>query len=224
MKLLFVEDEPILLEEMLSYFSSQGCLCEQAQNYDQAMDKINSYSYDGIVLDVTLPDGNGMDLIKQIRICQTDTGIMILSAKNSLTDKIKGLDLGADDYLTKPFYLEELNARINALHRRKAFKGIEYITFDDFSIDTQSKLLSYKKRELKLTKKEYQLLIYFVINKNRVLGKVSIAEHIWGDNFDEADNFDAIYVHMVNLRKKLIAASGKDYIKTIYGMGYKFTS
>ncbi|WP_316831190.1 response regulator transcription factor [Pedobacter aquatilis] len=222
MKLLFVEDEPILLDEMLSYFSSNGCICEQAHNYDQAVEKINSYTYDGIVLDITLPDGNGMDLIGQIRLCQTDTGIMILSARNSLNDKITGLNLGADDYLTKPFYLEELNARINALHRRKAFKGAENIVFDDFSIDTTSKILYYKNDELKLTKKEYQLLIYFVINKNRVVGKTSIAEHIWGDNFDEADNFDAIYVHMVNLRKKLMKSSGKDYIKTIWGIGYKF--
>lgn len=223
MKLLFVEDEPVLLEEMLNYFSSNGCICEQAKDYNQAVEKINSYSYDGIVLDITLPDGSGMDLIAQIRVRQTETGIMILSAKNSLSDKVEGLNLGADDYLTKPFYLEELNARINALHRRKAFKGVENIKFDQFSIDTVSKVLYHDDHELKLTKKEYQLLMYFVINKNRVVSKASIAEHIWGDNFDESDNLDAIYVHMNNLRKKLISVSEVDYIKTVWGMGYKFT-
>lgn len=224
MKLLFIEDEPILLEEMVNYFSSNGCICEQAKNYDQAMIKINSHRYDGIVVDITLPDGSGMDLIPQIRSTQSDTGIMIVSAKNSLGDKIQGLNTGADDYLTKPFYLEELNARINALYRRKSLKGNETITFDNFSIDTGSKELFHNGHPINLTKKEFLLLIYFVINKNRVVGKASIAEHIWGDNYGDADNFDAIYVHLTNLRKKLIQVSGQDYIKTVWGMGYKFVS
>ncbi|GAA4214106.1 response regulator transcription factor [Pedobacter jeongneungensis] len=224
MKLLFVEDEPVLLDEMLSYFSSDGNICEQANDYGQAVEKINTYAYDGIVLDITLPDGNGIDLIPQIRTCQMGTGILILSAKNSLADKVNGLNLGADDYLTKPFYLEELSARVNALYRRKALQGEENILFDGFTIDTAGKCLMYGTEEIKLTKKEYQLLIYFVVNKNRVVSKSAIAEHIWGDSFDEADNFDVIYVHMMNLRKKLIKTNGTDYIKTVRGLGYKFVS
>ncbi|QPH39285.1 response regulator transcription factor [Pedobacter endophyticus] len=222
MKLLFVEDEPILLERMISYFAGVGCICEQAKNFDQAVVKINSHKYDGIVLDIGLPDGSGMDLIPEIKLSQSGTGIVIISANASLADKVDGLNLGADDYLTKPFYLEELNARINALYRRKTLKGDDVITFDDFAINIDARELYYNDSLIRLTKKEFELLIYFVTNKNRLVGKISIAEHIWGDSYSNADNFDAIYVHLVNLRKKLMQASGNDYIKTIWGMGYKF--
>lgn len=223
MKLLFVEDEPVLAEEMVSYFTSLGYVCEQANTFYQAQEKINAYNYDNVVLDITLPDGTGMKLISSIRKTNANTGIVILSAKNSLSDKLEGLNLGADDYLTKPFYLEELNARIYALYRRKTLKGLDNISFDAFIIDPQSKTLFYENEEISLTKKEYELLVYFVVNKNRVVSKASIAEHLWGDHFDQADNFDTVYVHMKNLRKKLHHHSNKDYIKTVYGMGYKFT-
>jgi len=223
MKLLFVEDEPVLAEEMTTYFSSLGYLCEQATTFNQAQEKINAYHYDSIVLDITLPDGTGMKLISTIRAHDADTGIVIVSAKDSLPDKLEGLNLGADDYLTKPFYLEELNARINALYRRKTLKGNSNIIFDDFTVDPLSKTLLYKDIEISLTKKEYELLMFFTVNKNRVVSKPSIAEHLWGDHFDQADNFDTVYVHLMNLRKKLSHHSQKDYIKTVYGMGYKFT-
>lgn len=223
MKLLFVEDEPVLVEEMENYFKSQGFICEQAINFSQAEDKICNHSYDIVVLDITLPDGTGMNLISDIREKNLETGIVILSARNSLSDKLDGLNLGADDYLTKPFYLEELSARINALYRRKTFKGAENICFDDFKMELASKHLFYKNEQINLTKKEFEMLMYFVVNKNRVLSKASIAEHLWGDHFDQSDNFDTVYVHMKNLRKKLSNKSGKDYIKTVYGMGYKFT-
>jgi len=222
MKLLFVEDEPVLAEEMVTYFSSLGYICEHANTFNQAQEKINAYNYDNIVLDITLPDGTGMKLISSIRQHNADTGIVILSAKDSLSDKIEGLNLGADDYLTKPFYLEELNARIFALYRRKTLKGADQISFDDFIIEPLSKTLYYKQHEISLTKKEYELLIYFIVNKNRVVSKPSIAEHLWGDHFDQADNFDTVYVHLMNLRKKLTHHANKDYIKTVYGMGYKF--
>lgn len=223
MKLLFVEDEPVLVEEMENYFKSQGFICEQAINFSQAEDKICNHSYDIVVLDITLPDGSGMNLISDIREKNLETGIVILSARNSLSDKLDGLNLGADDYLTKPFYLEELSARINALYRRKTFKGAENIRFDDFKMELASKHLFYRNEQINLTKKEFEMLMYFVVNKNRVLSKASIAEHLWGDHFDQSDNFDTVYVHMKNLRKKLSNKSGKDYIKTVYGMGYKFT-
>lgn len=223
MKLLFVEDEPVLVEEMENYFKSQGFICEQAINFSQAEDKIFNHSYDIVVLDITLPDGTGMNLISDIRKKNRETGIVILSARNSLSDKLDGLNLGADDYLTKPFYLEELSARINALYRRKTFKGAENICFDEFRMELASKHLFYKNELINLTKKEFEMLMYFAVNKNRVLSKASIAEHLWGDHFDQSDNFDTVYVHMKNLRKKLSNKSGKDYIKTVYGMGYKFT-
>ncbi|WP_442587134.1 response regulator transcription factor [Pedobacter sp. AW31-3R] len=223
MKLLFVEDEPVLAGEMLNYFSSLGYRCEQASTYTQAREKINAYTYDSVVLDITLPDGTGMKLISSIREHNTDTGIVIVSAKDSLPDKLEGLNLGADDYMTKPFYLEELNARIHALYRRKTLRGNDQISFDDFTIVPLSKMLFYKGEEVSLTRKEYELLMYFTVNKNRVVSKPSIAEHLWGDHFDQADNFDTVYVHLMNLRRKLNTCSQKDYIRTVYGMGYKFT-
>jgi len=223
MKLLFVEDEPVLVEEMVTYFGSHGFICEQANTLKQAHDKITSYHYDSIVLDISLPDGRGLNLISSIREHNIDTGILILSAKDSLPDKLEGLNLGADDYMTKPFYLEELNARIHALYRRKTLKGIDKISFDNFKLNPLSKTLSHNGGAINLTKKEYELLLYFLVNKNRVVSKPSIAEHLWGDFFDQADNFDTVYVHLMNLRKKLNQHSRKDYIKTVYGMGYKFT-
>lgn len=223
MKVLFVEDEPVLLEEMETYFSSLNCICEQACTFRQAEQKLRDYMYDVVVLDITLPDGSGIDLITDIRKSHIETGILILSAKDSLQDKLKGLNLGADDYLTKPFYLEELNARVNAIYRRKTLKGEEQITFDQFTMEPLSKSLFFDSKEVCLTRKEYDMLIYFVLNKNRVVSKASIVEHLWGDHFDQNDNFDTVYVHLMNLRKKLSSTSGKDYIKTVYGMGYKFT-
>ncbi len=222
MKLLFVEDEPVLLQEMQSYFRSLNFTCEHAVNFSDAAEKVNSYVYDIVVLDITLPDGNGIDLIRDIRAQHLETGILILSARDSLQDKLDGLNLGADDYLTKPFYVEELNARINALYRRKVLKGSSKLVFGDFIIDPESKQLFFDNRPMTLTRKEFELLVYFVVNKNRVLGKSSIAEHLWGDHVDQFDNFDTLYAHIKNLRKKLISASGNDYVKSVYGMGYKF--
>lgn len=223
MKILLVEDEPVLLEEIGSYFNAQNFICEHAPSFSRAQQKVMDYLYDVVVLDITLPDGNGIDLIDSIRKKNLETGILILSAKHSLDDKLNGLNLGADDYLTKPFFLEELNARVNAIYRRKSLKGAEKVKFDGFTIEPITKSILFKDQEISLTRKECELLIYFVINKNRVVSRTSIIEHLWGDYFDQNDNFDTIYVHMKNLRKKLHSASGKDYIKTVYGIGYKFT-
>ncbi|RFZ89966.1 DNA-binding response regulator [Mucilaginibacter conchicola] len=225
MKVLFIEDEPVLADDMLEYFSSQGMLCESARTFTAASEKIMNYAYDIIIVDIGLPDGSGMKLIPSVVTQNQDTGIMIVSAKASLPDKLEGLRLGADDYVTKPFYIEELNARMHALYRRKALKGTHRIVFDDFSIEPELKVLYHQNTEISLTKKEYQLLLYFIVNKERVVSKAAIAEHVWGDYADQLDNFDAIYVHLMNLRKKLSKASGgKEYISTVYGMGYKFNS
>ncbi|SFD11685.1 DNA-binding response regulator, OmpR family, contains REC and winged-helix (wHTH) domain [Chitinophaga sp. CF118] len=223
MKLLLVEDEPLLLEEMENYLTEQGYLCEKASTFKEGEDKINLYDYDAIILDINLPGGTGLQLLKLLKNQHRDTGILIVSAKDSLTDKLTGLEMGADDYLTKPFHLEELNARINALLRRKSFNGHSKIVIDHLEIDTAAHEVRGKNEIINLTKKEYQLLLYFIINKNRVVSKQSIAEHLWGDHYDMVDNYDIVYVHTMNLRKKITASTGTDYIKTVYGIGYKFT-
>jgi DNA-binding response OmpR family regulator len=222
MKLLLVEDEPLLLEEMESYLTEQGYRCEKATNFEEGEDKITLHEYDAIVLDITLPGGSGLKLLELLKKQHKEAGVLIVSAKDSLTDKLTGLGLGADDYVTKPFHLEELNARINALLRRKSFSGHNCLEIDDLVIDTTAQVVSCKNEPINLTKKEYELLLYFIVNKNRVVSKQSIAEHLWGDHYNMADNYETVYVHTMNLRKKITAHTGTDYIKTIYGMGYKF--
>lgn len=223
MKLLIIEDETVLMEGMTEFLTSQGFLCEKAETYDQASEKLYMYDYDVVLLDLMLPGGNGLDLLRQLKKENKETGVLIISAKDSLNDKVDGLNLGADDYITKPFHYEELNARIQALIRRKNQLGDQLLTFNEISLDTTGKQVFVNGRPLILTKKEYDLLIYLVVNKNRVLSKQGIAEHLWGDDYDMADNYDFVYVHMNNLRKKLAALGCTDYIKTVYGMGYKFS-
>lgn len=222
MKLLLIEDEPLLLDEMDNYLTEQGYRCEKATNYTEGEERISLHEYDVIVLDITLPGGNGLALLKLLKDQFKDAGVLIVSARDSLSDKVTGLGLGADDYITKPFHLEELNARINALMRRRSFSGNNRIKIDELIIDTNAQEVHWKSQIIPLTKKEYELLHYFIVNKNRVVSKQSIAEHLWGDHYDMADNYDTVYVHTMNLRKKITAHSGTDYIKTVYGMGYKF--
>jgi len=223
MKVLIIEDEVELLTAISNFLTKETYICELAESYAKADDKLAIYEYDIILLDITLPDGNGLELLKSIRKRQKKAGVIIISAKNSLDDKIHGLDLGADDYITKPFYLSELNSRIRAVLRRKQFDGTSILTFNEISVNTESKSVTIKDQTVVLTKKEYDLLLFFMINKNRVLTKEAIAEHLWEDNIDMADSYDFIYTHLNNLRKKIRAAGGADYIKTLYGMGYKFT-
>lgn len=210
------------MEEMDKYLTEQGYLCEKATNFNDAEDKITLYTYELIILDITLPGGNGLDLLTILKKLNKPSGVLIVSARDSLSDKLKGLDLGADDYITKPFHLEELNARINAQLRRISFNGQQLIRIGDLLIDMNGQQVSWKDQLIHLTRKEYELLLYLVINKNRVVSKQSISEHLWGDHYDLADNNDAVYVHTMNLRKKINAQSGFDLIKTVYGMGYKF--
>ena len=223
MKILIIEDEADLLSVISNYLMEAGYTCELAVRFDLAMDKISIYEYDIILLDIGLPDGNGLELIRAVKKFNPKTGIIIISAKNSLDDKISGLDLGADDYLTKPFQLSELNSRIKAVLRRRSFEGSDRIQYNEIDLNTSDKSVTIASLPIALTKKEYDLLLYFLINKNRLLTKESIAEHLWGDNIDLSDNFDFIYTHINNLRKKILANGGNDYIKSVYGMGYKFT-
>ena len=222
MKILIVEDEPALNKSMVDYLSSQQYLCESVSNYRDAIEKTELYQYDCIVLDIMLPDGNGLQILQALKDAHKTDGVIIISAKNELDDKIKGLRLGADDYLTKPFHLSELSVRIAAILRRKNLKGSNQLIFEEINIDIDGKTVTVNRADITLTRKEYELLVYFIINKNRVLSKNTIAEHLWGDDMDMADNYDFIYAHIKNLRKKLLAAGAADYIKSIYGMGYKF--
>ena len=169
-----------------------------------------------------MPGGSGLDIIRTMKQKNSKTGIIIVSAKNSIDDKITGLDIGADDYLTKPFHLSELNARIKSLIRRRSFDGKKEIVFNEIRITPEEMQVSVKGQQLDLTKKEFDLLLYFITNKGRVLTKEALVEHLWGDNMDASDSFDFIYTHIKNLRKKMLEKGGADYIKTVYGMGYKF--
>lgn len=222
MKILIVEDNRELSETLVHYLKQEGYLCETAYNYQAAEEKINLYEYDVVVLDLTLPDGSGLDILKQLKQNRPDEGVLIISAKNALDDKLTGLNLGADDYLTKPFHLAELNARLQSLLRRKRFNGSHELTAGDIQLNPTTAQVRVKGQELVLTRKEYELLLYFLSNRNRILNKEAIAEYLWGDNIDMADSFDFIYTHIKNLRKKIAGHGGSSNIKSVYGMGYKF--
>jgi DNA-binding response OmpR family regulator len=222
MKILVVEDEIELVESIISYLREENYICEMATDYYAALSKIELYDYDCILLDVSLPGGTGLNILKQLKLNNKLDGVLIISAKNSLTDRVEGLQLGADDYLSKPFHLSELSARIAAIIRRRSFNGSSLLKFKELTIDTIAKVTYCNNQTLDLTKKEFELLLYFIANKGRVISKNAIAEHLWGDEMDIADNYDFIYTHIKNLRKKLEKCNG-DYIKSIYGMGYKFT-
>jgi DNA-binding response OmpR family regulator len=222
MKILVIEDETELRSSIELYLKSEGFVCETTDKIQSALQLIELYTFDCIVVDLNLPDGNGLDIIRRVKLMGTNTGIIIISAKNALDDKLLGLELGSDDYLTKPFYLSELNARIKALMRRRNYDGSNVKIFGDISIDLNSNQAQIGEEKLILTKTEYDLLIYFTSNRNKVLTKEAIAEHLWGNDVDQADSFDFIYSHIKNLRKKITDANGKDPIKTVYGLGYKF--
>ena len=223
MKILIIEDEQGLRESIEEYFTEAGNICETASDYQTALTKVNLYRYDCILLDITLPGGDGISLLKNIKENNYTDGILIISAKNSLDDRLEGLDLGADDYLVKPFHLSELKARVTAIIRRKSYNGSNLLTFNEITIDLLGKEVKVGKQSVKFTRKEYALLLYFIANKGKVISKNAIAEHLWGDGVDMADNFDFIYSHIKNIRKKLIEAGSRDYIQAAYGMGYKFT-
>lgn len=221
LKLLIIEDEFSLKQSMVDFLTTSSYLCESASNYQDALEKIELFDYDCIILDIMLPDGSGLDLLKSLKQNNKSDGVIIISAKGELDDKIQGIEMGADDYLAKPFHLSELAVRIAAIIRRKSFQGKSQLTLGNITIDIQGKRVTVENKELDLTQKEYQLLIYLSINKNRVLSKNAIAQHLWGDDMDFPDNYDFIYAHIKNLRKKLVAAGAEDCIRSIYGEGYK---
>lgn len=219
---MIVEDQLELANNVQTYLEREGFVCEVAVTYMAAEDKILSFDYDCVVLDIMLPDGSGLNLLELLKKEKKDSSVLIISAKNSLDDKIRGLDLGADDYLTKPFHLPELNARLKAIYRRKNLAGDSVVEFNEIVINTSLSQVKIHETPLDLTKKEFDLLLYFITNKNRILTRQAIAEHLWGDYTDSLANFDFVYQHVKNLRKKISQANGKDYISTEYGLGYRF--
>ncbi|WP_407479116.1 response regulator transcription factor [Elizabethkingia miricola] len=222
MKILIIEDEIALSKSIATYLKQENYLCETATNFNTAIEKVDSYDYDCILLDISLPDGNGLSVLKNLKENDKTDGVIIISAKDSIDDKIAGLTLGADDYIPKPFHLSELSARIAAVIRRRRFNGGNILVFHEITIDTLAKTVTAHHQTIDLTRKEYDLLLYFTINKNRVLSKTAIAEHLSGENADVYDNYDFIYAHIKNMKKKLAAAGCNDYLKSVYGMGYKF--
>ncbi|MCX6327328.1 MAG: response regulator transcription factor [Bacteroidia bacterium] len=223
MKILIIEDEKELVGTIKSFLGSEGFLCETACSYFEAEDSLSAYNYDIIILDLTLPGGDGLDLIKLIKERNKQAGLLIVSAKNSLDDKVKGLDMGADDYITKPFHLAELNSRIKSLARRRHFEGASELIFNEIKINTDSSEAFVNEKIIDLTRKEYEILVYFIVNKNKVITREALAEHVWGDNISCVDNYDFIYSHIKNIRKKIEINNGINYLHNIYGIGYKFS-
>lgn len=222
MKVLIIEDEHKLSDSIVDYLKGEKYLCEQAFDFNDAMMKVRVYDYDCVLLDLMLPGGNGLDILRDIKRRNNPAGVIIVSAKDSLDDKLKGLQIGADDYLAKPFHLAELSMRIYAVIRRKEFGANNRLECGDISIDLLEKSVTASGHSITLTKSEYDLLLFFIGNKNRVLSKGAIAEHLSGDFADMMDNFDFIYTHIKNLKAKLTEAGIKDCIKNVYGMGYKW--
>jgi len=196
---------------------------EEAKDYHEAQEKIALYDYDCILLDIMLPHGSGMDLLRTLKARGKSSSVIIISAKNSLDDKINGLDLGADDYLTKPFHIAELTARIKAVIRRNKLDGQHQIALANVVLDIQERSLTVNGQAVHLNRKEFDILNYFLLNQNRLITKSALAEYVWGDHIDEADNFDFIYYQIKNLRHKLKSAQAALSIESVYGVGYKLT-
>ncbi|PZR26098.1 MAG: DNA-binding response regulator [Citrobacter freundii] len=222
MKILIIEDEPELSRSMGAYLSDESYLCEYAMNFSQAMEKITTFDYDCILLDLMLPGGDGLQLLEELRRQKKDDGVIIISARNSVDDRIRGLQIGADDYLSKPFHLPELAARIHSIIRRKQFGNVNVIELNELKVDLLGKEVKVNDQALALTKKEYDLLMYFISNKNRVISKAALAEHLSGEMADMLGSYDFVYAHIKNLKRKLSDAGCDNYLKTIYGTGYKW--
>jgi len=221
MKILIIEDEYEILKSVKSFLLTEGYIVEEATDYNSGMDKVTMYIYDCILLDISLPGGSGLKILEQIKNKGLDANTIIISAKNSLEDKITGLELGADDYLTKPFHLTELHARIKAVLRRKLLNGKEIMQLGNLSVDFGQHLVFVDGAELKLNRKEFDILSFFATNMNKVITKEILAEHVWGDNIDSADNFDFVYAQVKNLRKKLKDSKADISLDNVYGIGYK---
>lgn len=221
MKILIVEDEKDLLKTIAGSLEKEHFVVEAASDFYAASEKINVYDYDCILLDIMLPNGNGLQLLEQLRKSGKSNNVIIISAKDSLEDKLRGLELGADDYLTKPFHIAELNARVKAVLRRKKLDGKNTIEIANVVLDLTERICIVNNEKVPLNRKEFDILNYFLFNKNRLVTKTALAEHVWGDHIDQSDNFDFIYYQIKNLRRKLQTAKAEVEIEAVYGIGYK---
>ncbi len=221
MKILIVEDEKDLRETIVASLMKEHFVIETANDFHSANEKIDIYEYDCILLDIMLPNGSGLQLLEALKQQGKSGNVIIISAKDSLDDKLKGLELGADDYLTKPFHIAELNARIKAVLRRQKLDGKNTIEIANVVLDLKERTFLVANENVQLNRKEFDILNYFLFNKNRLVTKTALAEHVWGDNIDQANNYDFIYYQIKNLRKKLTEAKAAIEIEAIYGIGYK---
>lgn len=224
MKILIIEDEPSLREIISGVLIKEHYTVETAATAAEAVDKLGIYEYDCILLDIMLPDGNGLELLKHFKASHKADSIIIISAKDSIDDKVKGLELGADDYLAKPFHIAELIARIRSVIRRKYNNGDTVIEVGNVNIYPDKNIVKVNNITLNLSRKEYDILHYFANRQGHMITKETLAEAVWGDMIDQCDNFDFIYAQLKNLRKKLEDAGTDIEIKTIYGFGYKMNS
>ena len=223
MKILIVEDEPDLRETIRISLVKEHFVVETAADYFSALDKVNDYDYDCILLDIMLPGGSGLDLLRELKRLRRSDSVLIISAKDSLDNKVEGLELGADDYLTKPFHLAELNARVKSVIRRRQAKGDVSITMGNLLLYPDKRQVEVGGVPLQLNRKEFDLLYYFIVNPDRVINKMSLAESVWGDNIDQVDSLDFIYSQVKNLRRKLKQAEATVELKAVYGFGYKLS-
>ena len=223
MKILIVEDEPSLRELIQRSLEKERYVVEVAADFNSALCKIEDYDYDCVLLDIMLPDGNGLNLLERLKAMHKRENVIIISAKDSLEDKVLGLELGADDYLPKPFHLAELNARIKSVIRRQHHDGEVDIRLGNIRILPDKYQVLIDEKEVELNRKEYDILLYFINRPGRLVYKNTLAESVWGDHIDQVDNFDFIYAQIKNLRKKLKDAGATAEIKAVYGFGYKMT-
>ena len=221
MKILIIEDEKDMLQNMEDTLQKENFLVETAMDLDSAISKVGVYDYDCILLDINLPDGSGMEILDFLKQNDKTEGVIIVSARNSLDDRLQGLNTGADDYLAKPFHMAELNARVKALLRRKKFNGNDILKIENLAIDPDNHIAKTEQGEMELNRKEFDILVYLATNQNRLVSKSALAEHVWGDHIDQADNFEFIYSQIKNLRKKLKDVQANIEIKAVYGIGYK---
>lgn len=221
MKILVIEDEQGLRDAIKDSLQKEAYLVETADDFNTAYEKLFIYEYDCILLDIMLPNGSGLDILKELKKANKTENVIIISARDSLEDKLTGLALGADDYLTKPFHIAELNARVKAVLRRNKLEGKNIIELGNISFDLEERLLIVEEQMVNLNRKEFDILKYFLFNKNRLVTRTALAEYVWGDHIDQADNFDFIYSQIKNIRKKLTDSGAKIEIQAVYGVGYK---
>lgn len=223
MQILIVEDEASLMESMVSYLELEGFRCEQAPDFHTGASVLDKHDYLCMLIDLNLPDGDGLELVKLARENESKSGIIIISARNTIEQRVKGLTAGADDYLVKPFHLSELVARVHSVVRRTRLKGGEILSFDRIRIEPEERICFVDEQKIDLTQKELDLLLYFMSNRNRVVTKEGIADYLWGDYGGGYGSYDFVYTHLKNLRRKLMDAGCPDYVQNIYGIGYKFS-